>query len=76
MKFELDGAKKISMHSDPADRNDDRITELDKGTIVKVLSESPYYGYNDRPYFFVRLNTVEEGYVLKEILDKSKKLKG
>lgn len=73
MKYYLTGAKKLSVHSDPADRENDRITEVDDLTKVSIISEEIYYGYNNRPYIKIRLNNIEEGYVVADAIRKEGK---
>lgn len=72
-KYYLTGSKKISIHSDPADIENDRITEVEDMTKVSIVSKELYYGYNDRPYIKVRLNNTEEGYVVADAIRKEGK---
>lgn len=63
-KYYLSGAKRISIHSDPTNNENDRITYITKETEIDISAqEKIVYGYNNRPYIKVKLNSVESGYV-------------
>ena len=73
LKHYLTGAKKLSIHSDPADRENDRITEVEDMTKISIVSEKLYHGYNNKPYIKVRLSNTEEGYVIADAIRKEGK---
>lgn len=70
LKYYLSGARTISIHSDPADKENDTITEVDQGTKVEIISDEPYYGWNNRPYIKVKFGFSQEGYVLQNLIRK------
>lgn len=63
-RYYLSGSKKISIHSDITDEENDKITYAPKLTEIEITDNGKItYGYNNRPYVRVKLNSAEFGYV-------------
>lgn len=70
MKYIAEGAKTMTLHSDPSCRENDSLTKVESGTELDIVNDTPFYGYNNREYILVKIDYHDEGYILKEFVRK------
>lgn len=68
MKYIAIGPKTITIHSDPSSKEEDLLNYIENGTKLDIIDSTPFYGYNDREYVFVKADHHYEGFILKELV--------
>lgn len=75
MEFTVDGGRMLSVLKDPNERPPEIVTELKRGSTVRAIDSTPYYGFNNKPYVKVETDNYHTGYILQELLREKEVVK-
>lgn len=60
-----DDLRSVRLCKDPTDRDEVSAVRIKGGEAVEIISDTPFYGFNDKEYIEIRWN-YKTGYVPKE----------